>query len=487
MNPIAQALRRQGYKGSLSDADAVRAFVNEQNLEIQSGEKALTLDEIVSGAAKKVTISVSKDDEEVEINAPEAPAAEGMGGEMPEEPKSAPKPKTRAVERIVAAPFRADVQDRLNTKAAYRNRAKRFGVGGGDSQVAFSDPDMAEAFGAWYRSVAMAGKSYPQRQADLEILRKTSITSDLSLGGAFVPDEFRPDLIEIFLEYGAARQLAGVVSMNGDLVKWPRLNSDVTAYWGSEAEEMTESDFGSDLVQLSAQELYAFHRVSNFLLSDSAVEIASLAARSMSRAITAKEDQAYFNGDGTSTYGGHVGIIGKFTTIGTNPEDAAGLQLASGDTWDEIKGTDIDKMLGKLYQWGGLGQVQMACHSKFYWQVLVPLMDRSELAATNTTVNTAGVPARTFRGIHVVFSNVMQVNGTGTSGRDTVPLLAGDFGLGTKFGEVRGGVQVESSSHAGFSTNTTLIRSVERVAINCHDIGDGTTPGPVVGLIMEDA
>lgn len=488
MNQIAQALRRNGYKGSLSDREAVKAFIAAENMEFQDAAgKAMDMEAVLDAATKKVTVRADAG-EDVELIADDMPEAEGM---MPEdEPKSA-KPKAKTIEKIVAAPFRAEVADRLNAKSAYRNRAKRFGVGGKDNQVAFGDADTAEAFGAWFRSTMTKGRSYPQRANDLEIMRKAGLTTDLSLGGSFVPDEFRPDLIEIFLEYGAARQVAGVSPMSQNKVTWPRLTSDVTASWRTEGTtDMTASDIGTDQVSLIASELYAFYRLSNEFLQDSAVEVSSLIARSMARAIAAKEDQAYFNGDGTSTYGGFTGIIGKLTSIGTNPEDAAGLQLASGDIWEEIDGKDIEAMIGKLYEFGGLSNVVGVCHSKFYHTVLVPLMDRSEVAAANVNLSqaaTAGAPPRTFRGIPIVFSNVMQTSATGTSARDTVPFLVGDFSLATKFGEVRGSLQVDSSEHLGFASNTTYIRAINRVAINVHDVGDGTTPGPIVGLIMEGA
>ena len=502
MNQIAQALRRQGYKGALSDPNAVRAFMTtEQPMEFtdQNGN-TLTVDQAVEYAAKKVTVSVSADaGEEVEVTGGKMAGGDEdeIGGDAEMEPKSAPKGKGKAktIESVIVAPFVGKSGFTGSAKrSAYINRKSRFGVGGGDGQVAFDDADRAEAFGAWARKTILGNRPYPQAKADDEIIRKTQVTTDFTQSGALVPDDFKAELIEIVQEYGAARQVAGVTAMSRDVLEMPRLTADVTANWTGEAAAATSTDPSFDQVRLVASKLTTISKVSNELMNDSAVDVASILARSIARAHANKEDNAYFLGDGTSTYGGFRGVIGGLKSIGANPEDAAGLSLAAGDIWSEITQANIDAMFALLYEFSGIQSPVIVCHSKFYWNVLVKFLHRNEHVASAALVggypysnNPGSRPPQTFYGYPVVFSNVMPTASTGTSARDTVPMLFGDFRLGSKFGEVSGALEIAQSEHSDFANDLVAIRSKNRVAINVHDIGDGTTPGPIVGLIMEDA
>lgn len=512
MNRILKALRDAGYKGGATDQAAIRQFLADNNItEFLVGAKKLAVDDIVSEAAKPVTLKLTGDDASDTKSIDDDQDDDGKafdGDDDDAEPngfhtrkKTIKKTGDDRTAKSVVAPFRgqsAAIQDRRNQKSAYVSRMKRFGVGAGDSQVAFSDADVAEAFAAYTR-LAIAGlSSYAEKANDEEIVvksgivSKTALTTTFTAAGALVPNDFSSEYIEIVLAYGAARQVCPVLRMSRDVLQIPRETADPTAYWTGEGVSITASDQAFDRVNLVAQKLASLHRISSELMNDSAVDVSSTLARGIARAQAYKEDLAYFLGDGTSTYGGNVGWQGKFAAMNTNIEDAAGLQQATGDLITEIVATDIDGVYGRSYDWSGMSNNTIVCHKRFFWRVLVPLMDRGEIATTGRAAGTsmadrASAPPRTFRGDPVVFSNVMSAYDSGTTGRDKISMLYGDFGLASKMGEVAGGLNVAMSDQESFASDLITVRSTNRVAINVHDIGDNTNPGPVVGLVMKDS
>lgn len=512
MNPVLIALRNAGYKGSATDAAAIRAFFADNNItQIDLDGKSLSVDQAVTEATKPVTIKAAtpKSDDLDDDDAGDSDnGKKNLDGDDDDadsdDDQNGFRRRGKSSDRgskTVHTPFRgmsAGIQDRRNRKSAYVSRMKRFGVGAGDNQVAFADVDLGEAWGAYARLAIAGGNYYSEKSNDEEIVvksgivQKTQLTTTFTASGALVPNDFSPELIEIVLGYGAARQVCGVTRMGRDVLQIPRLTTDGTAYWIGEGSPITASDPGFDRVNLVAQKLASLHRMSSELMNDSAVDVSSTLARSIARAQALKEDQAYFLGDGTSTYGNNVGWQGKFAAVTTNIEDCAGLKQATGDLISEVTATDLDGVYSRSYEWSGIMNRTIVCNSKFYWQVLVPLMDRGELATTGRATGTtmadrASAPPRTFRGDPVVFSNVMPAYDTGTTGRDKITLLYGDFGLASKMGEVSGGMQIATSDQESFASDLITVRSINRVAINVHDVGDTSTPGPVVGLVMKDS
>jgi HK97 family phage major capsid protein len=486
---MRKALRDAGFTGKFDDADALKAWLDENPMEFVSKGKTLTTDDVVR-EVKTVTVTIAADageDVRVEDGSPE--------GEMEDDPDKMddePKPeKGRKVAAILAS-GKAPGGFRSNEGIArkiYERKIRTRGVGAGDNQAMYGDVDQAEAAGAWFRYASFRGIDYPQKSRDLEIITKAHLTTTMTLGGALVPDEFRAELIEVFQRFGAHRQVVNVASAGSDVAMYPRLTSDAAASWSTENSAATDADAGFDQVEVVARKLICVSSVTNELMNDSAISVADIMTRSQGRSIAGKEEDAYFNGDGTSTYGGITGIIPKMTGLGTNPEDAAGLHLAAGDTWLEITGNDINDTIGLFYEWDGAGQPVFVCHSKFFWQVLVRFIDRVE--ATNTArganANPAAAPPMSVFGFPVILANKMPTASTGTTARDTVPLLFGDFNLGSKAHEVAGGLTVATSEHVDFRTDRVAIRSTNRFGATIHDVGDTTTPGPIVGLIMEDA
>lgn len=120
-----------------------------------------------------------------------------------------------------------------------------------------------------------------------------------SEGGYLVPDEFERKLIEALEEENIFRKLATVIkTSNGDR-KIPVVTSKGEAKWLDEEEAYTLSDDAFGQTSLSAYKLGTAIKISEELLNDSAFDMPSYIAREFARRIGAKEEEAFFVGDGT--------------------------------------------------------------------------------------------------------------------------------------------------------------------------------------------
>ena len=103
------------------------------------------------------------------------------------------------------------------------------------------------------RSTVLGGKWYSQKDADLNILSKTHLTTVNTAGGAFVPEDFKPELITLLEDFGVARQVIGVTAMARDTLTMPRIDSVFTTNWTGEAVAITEDTLDTSNIELVAR------------------------------------------------------------------------------------------------------------------------------------------------------------------------------------------------------------------------------------------
>lgn len=143
-----------------------------------------------------------------------------------------------------------------------------------------------------------------------------------SEGGYLVPDEFERKLIEALEEENIFRQMASVIkTSNGDR-KIPIVTSKGEAVWMDEEEQYTLSDDAFGQASLSAYKLGTAIKVSEELLNDSVFDLPSYITREFARRIGAKEEEAFFVGDGvgkpTGIFNATGGAEEGATTAGAN-------------------------------------------------------------------------------------------------------------------------------------------------------------------------
>lgn len=120
-----------------------------------------------------------------------------------------------------------------------------------------------------------------------------------SEGGYLVPDEFERTLIEALEEENIFRSLANVITTSSGDRKIPVVASKGTASWVDEEGEIPESDDAFNQVSIGAYKLATLIKVSEELLNDSVFNLQSYIAKEFGRRIGAKEEEAFFTGDGT--------------------------------------------------------------------------------------------------------------------------------------------------------------------------------------------
>ena len=117
-------------------------------------------------------------------------------------------------------------------------------------------------------------------------------------GGYLVPDEFERKLIEALEEESIFRQMATVIkTSNGDR-KIPIVTSKGEAVWMDEEEAYSLSDDVFGQASLSAYKVGTAIKISEELLNDSAFDLPSYIAKEFARRVGAKEEEAFFVGDG---------------------------------------------------------------------------------------------------------------------------------------------------------------------------------------------
>jgi HK97 family phage major capsid protein len=119
-----------------------------------------------------------------------------------------------------------------------------------------------------------------------------------SEGGYLVPDEFERTLIEALEEENIFRGLANVITTSSGDRKIPVVASKGTASWVDEEGEIPESDDAFNQVSIGAYKLATLIKVSEELLNDSVFNLQSYIAKEFGRRIGAKEEEAFFTGDG---------------------------------------------------------------------------------------------------------------------------------------------------------------------------------------------
>lgn len=119
-----------------------------------------------------------------------------------------------------------------------------------------------------------------------------------SEGGFLVPDEFEKKLIESLTEENIFRQLATVIKTSSGDRKIPIVTSKGEAVWIDEEKAYTLSDDVFGQASLSAYKVGTAIKVSEELLNDSAFDLSAYITKEFARRVGAKEEEAFFVGDG---------------------------------------------------------------------------------------------------------------------------------------------------------------------------------------------
>lgn len=352
----------------------------------------------------------------------------------------------------------------------------------GEKSAVFEKAEDAYMLAKWAQAALTNNDEAKRFCAERGLDYKAHSSNSNPDGGALVPPQLLTSLITLRQNYGVFEKYAQRVNMTSDTASQPKTTGEVTGYWVGQNSAITESAMTFAPVDLVVKKLAAFAILSNELNSDATVSFGDEIAKSIAYSAAIKIDQAAFNGDGTSTYGGIVGACAALKNLGGTYTSTAGLQVGSGNAYSELALVDFQGVVGRLPDYAM--NAAWFVSKKFYYDVMVRLMLTSGIATTADIAK--GVQGLGFMDYPVVITNVMPK----AAANDQVCALLADFSVGAMFG-ARQSLSIASSNTAGsaFQNDQTYVRGIMRLDINIHDIGNYTSTaanqqaGAVCGLI----
>ena len=299
-----------------------------------------------------------------------------------------------------------------------------------------------------------------------------------STGGFTMVDEFSTNLIRLVEEFGVASQVLQREAMSTDTKLVPKRLSGTTATWIGENTEIATSDPTGTMVQLVAKKLGVGTKVSNEVLNDAnAVNVADWLVQEFATAISYAQDNAAFNGDGTSSYGGIYGVIPKISTAafaGSVVSAASGHTAVSGFTI-----ADFESALAKLPRYVfQRGKPCWYVSPAVYHVGMQSLGYQGGGNTSDTILNDGGIQYK-FLGLPVV--PVVVMDSTTTTDAGKVKVLLGDLGLSSIMG-MRQDFALRMTTERFIELDLAAWYGTFRGDIVHHSLGDTTTAGPVVAL-----
>ena len=160
-----------------------------------------------------------------------------------------------------------------------------------------------------------------------QVINALQVGTD-SEGGYLVPDEYERILVEALEEENVFRQLAKVIRTSSGDRKIPVVATKGTASWIDEEGAYLESDDSFGQVSIGAYKVGTMIKVSEELLNDSVFDLEAYISREFARRIGAKEEEAFFTGDGSgkplgvlaATGGAETGVTAASATAITADE-----------------------------------------------------------------------------------------------------------------------------------------------------------------------
>lgn len=289
-------------------------------------------------------------------------------------------------------------------------------------------------------------------------------------GGVLVPVEVEQAIIDLRETYGVFRRRAKVVAMARDTKTQPVRDSGITAAWVGESSLIGEGDKAWRNLNLTARKLAALTRYSAELGEDATVSIGDDLTREFSYAFAVAEDEAGFNGDGTATYAGQVGLKNALAA-------GSAFITATGNTsFGTLDLADFTGALGLLPEYPGM-QPCWFISKPGYWNSMVRLMSAAGGTTWEKTAEGQVVPM--FLGYPVEYTHVLHKGLT--TATSTIIAFVGDLSLAAVLGNRRG-LTIQISDQRYFEYDQLGIKGTERCTVAVVQPGTSTAAGPMIAI-----
>lgn len=313
------------------------------------------------------------------------------------------------------------------------------------------------------------GKPSHRKWCDEHGVKAAMIAGDNPTGGYLVPEPLEAAIIELREAFGVFRRYSRVWPMADGVQIIPKLAGEVSTFFVGENSSITPSDMRVSQVKLEAKKLASLTLVSSELSEDAVITVADLLARSIAQSMAEKEDECGFNGDGTSPFGGIVGLSSALL--------ASSRVTATGQaTFGALTLGSFEAAKGRVRRYAGMQPAWFISSTGYYAS-----MDRlMNAAGGNSNTNLAAGSVMNFLGDPVVFTQVMEDRVTSVTG--SVACYYGDLAMTAYMGSRRG-ISVIADSSRYFDQDAVAIRSTQRFDINVHERGSSTATNPAGSMV----
>lgn len=137
----------------------------------------------------------------------------------------------------------------------------------------------------------------------------TSDATGSPFAGYTIDTELSAEIRHLITEYGVARREMTVIPLTKGQYDANNLATDVTVYWVDEGAVISSTQAVLGQESLTLKKLGAIVTLTNELLEDTEIDFVSFLGSRVAEGFAQAEDEAFFKGDGTSSYGSFTGLL----------------------------------------------------------------------------------------------------------------------------------------------------------------------------------
>lgn len=207
-----------------------------------------------------------------------------------------------------------------------------------------------KAFNTYLRDIAGA----LLRNDDAKLKEMTGDATGSPFAGYTVDSELSAEIRHLITEYGVARREMQNVQLTKGNYRANNLVTDVTVFWVDEGAVVKSTEAVLGQVTLNLKKLGAIVTMTTELLEETEIDLMAFIAGRVAEGFAAAEDAAFFNGDGTATFGSFTGLL-RNSNVNT-----VTMAVTTGNTFAKMTADDLIDMVDATPQ-GALA------NAKFYY------------------------------------------------------------------------------------------------------------------------
>lgn len=297
----------------------------------------------------------------------------------------------------------------------------------------------------------VGGNAERQLRNELGIHEKTALSSsDIPL-----PTGYASEVSELVYEYGVARKIGTVYPLGSGVVKLPRLKTDPTFGLIAQSASVTEVSPQTEWVTFTPEKFGGLIRMPSEIEGDSIVEMGRFVARYAARQLAAAEDWNFFRSTGAGS-----GLNGSAKGLTKAVVDE---EIVINQASTKTKQSDMTlQNLRDLRSSSGLHGAVLARGVYMMHHTYEGALTSFNTSNSTPYLRGLGMQGATLDGFKIEWVPSLPAYST-TASASLCHVLFGDPSF--QYLGVRGGVRIDTSREAAFTTDEILIRAIERFTV----------------------